>query len=396
MRILEIRRVLRCFAAIALTLFFAESSAAGAAEGPVEVPVILSLTGNGGFVGKSELTGVRGVEAAVNKTGGIGGRPLKFVVSDDATNPEVAIQLFNAALTKKPNVIIGTSIAAGCNAIAALVKQGPVAYCLSTGVHPQPGSYEFSTITSVYDHVQALVRYFRLRGVRRVAIIASTDASGQDGESGFDQALSLPENASMKMVAREHFAVTDLTVAAQLARIKAADPQVLVAMAIGPAAGTLFRSTTEAGFTIPVIASAATLVYAQMKQYSAFLPKELYFAGCAVYAQDQVRDAGMKKSLSTFDSEVTALGDRPELLQAAGWDPAMLVVTALRKLGPDASAEQVRAYLSSVSGFAGAYGRYDFRAYPQRGVGASNVIVVRWDSQKDGWVGVSKPGGEPL
>jgi hypothetical protein len=90
------------------------------------------------------------------------------------------------------------------------------------------------------------------------------------------------------------------------------------------------------------------------------------------------------------------IGMRPDTGNLAAWDPALLVVEAYKKVGLNATASQLKAYIAGQRRWVGIDGQYDFRAIPQRGVGASSVIMVRWDAAKDSWVGVSKFGGEPL
>ena len=51
--------------------------------------------------------------------------------------------------------------------------------------------------------------------------------------------------------------------------------------------------------------------------------------------------------------------------------------------------------LAAVKGFAGAEGRYDMLAVPQRGLAPSQLFVVRWDVPKNDWVAIAKPGGDP-
>jgi hypothetical protein len=74
----------------------------------------------------------------------------------------------------------------------------------------------------------------------------------------------------------------------------------------------------------------------------------------------------------------------------------MIVATLLRTAGVNATAEQLRDALVNLKGFVGANGPYDFKAYPQRGLGASAALISRWDTAHGDWVAVSKPGGEPL
>ena len=86
-------------------------------------------------------------------------------------------------------------------------------------------------LVAAYDIVAAEVRYFHDRKLRRIAWVSTTDASGQDGEEGFDLALQRPENAGITVVDREHFAIPDLSVEAQMSRIKAANVDAIVTWA---------------------------------------------------------------------------------------------------------------------------------------------------------------------
>ena len=88
-------------------------------------------------------------------------------------------------------------------------------------------------------------------------------------------------------------------------------------------------------------------------------------------------------------------GVKPEYIESVAYDPALLVVAALRALGPNASGGKIRDYLNGIGTFAGATGRYNFKTTPQRGLDASQIFVARWDGSKNAWVAVSKAGGDP-
>jgi hypothetical protein len=72
------------------------------------------------------------------------------------------------------------------------------------------------------------------------------------------------------------------------------------------------------------------------------------------------------------------------------------VIAALKALGPDATAMQVRSYIANLTDFAGIDGIYDFKANPERGLGPANAIVVRYDAKAKAWVWLTQPGGAPL
>src|SRR6202023_4220310 len=149
-------------------------------------------------------------------------------------------------------------------------------YCLSPGVHPAAGSYQYSTSTDTHALIEALVRYFRLKGFTNIAFMSSTAASGQDAERGFDEVLKLPENANIKVVERQRFNPTDVSVTAQIERIKAANPQAFIAWSSGVPIATVFKGIVQGGLDVPFGTTNGNQTYAQMRQYKDFLPKQLY------------------------------------------------------------------------------------------------------------------------
>ena len=71
----------------------------------------------------------------------------------------------------------------------------------------------------------------------------------------------------------------------------------------------------------------------------------------------------------------------------------MIVVDALRHLGPDASADQVRSYILGLHGWTGVEGVYDFADREQRGVGENALFIATWDPANKSWIALSRPGG---
>jgi len=364
---------------------------------PVQINVILALTGSGALLGSSARTGLGVLEKRINATGGIAGRPVQFVIADDQSNPQVAVQIANQLIAKNVSVILGSSLVALCAAIVPLLKNGPVLYCFSPGIHPPPGSYAFTAGIASGDLMAAQIHYLHDRNLKKLAWIGTTDASGQDGEAGLDAAVALPENAGMSVIDREHFTIGDLGIDAQMARIKAANPDAIVSWASGTPMATVMRGIQESGTDkVPLLISAANLGYAALKNYAATLGPSDYTAANAIFSADAVTDGAVKRALVEMSAAYTSAGLRADFLTAIPWDPATIVVSALRKLGPDATATQIRDYIAGLRGFVGTNGRYDFGKVPQRGLSAENAYVVRWDGPGDKFVPVSRAGGVPV
>lgn len=381
-----------CLASI---LLFVAPTAGVAAE-PYNINMILALSGAGTFIGNQQWQAAQALEGSVNRSGGITGRPIKFVAKDDQSNPQIAVQLARELIAQHVPVIVGPTVTASCNAVAPLVQRdGPVVYCLTAGAHPAPGGFVFSTLTSTPDLIAVAMRYFREKGLKRVAYIVPTDASGQDAEQGIEADAAAPENKSLVMVDREHFSAADVSVNAQLARIKAANPDVLIAWVTGTAAGTVLRAAHDVGVNVPTVISSANMTPSVVKQYGPLFPKECYAAGMLYYAGNDVTNQPTRAAISTMNYAANVQGAQTDQVFISAWDPSALIVDSLRKLGTDVAATRLRDYLVGLRGWVGVNGPYDFREVPQRGIGQAAVVVVRWDADKSQFDPVSKLGGAP-
>jgi len=370
-------------------------SAARAAD-PYEINAILSMTGRIAFIGSTDQQALKALEALVNRTGGIRGRPLSFVISDDQSDPKTAVALAQNLIAKGVPIILGPVAPDSCAAIAPMLGQdGPLLYCLANAGNPTPGGYEFLTLFPYESQFVVTARYFRERGFHRIASIVANDAGGQNAERALLAALDLTENKSIQVVAREHVGTTDLSADAAMSRIKASNPDAILAWATGGTAGTLFRSARDIGLDLPTVTSPGNLNAAFFKQYGTVLPANLLFAAVPYYS-DAITDPATKSAIATLTNALATVGAKPDMIEISAWDPALVLVDSLRKLGPEASAAKLRAYLLNLRGWVGANGPYNFRANPQRGIGEGNIVMVRFDAQRGAGVAVSKPGGAPL
>jgi len=373
---------------------FALTPFAGIAEEPFDIAVIAPLTGPSAFLGKEEANAIEVLQAQINKSGGIRGRQIHFTIQDDQSVAQNTVQLLNASIARKGTAILGSSTASTCGAMTGLVANGPVVYCFSPGIHPPAGSYMFSASISTADYIIGTIRYLRGRGWKKVAIMTSNDATGQDADRIIDDAVNAPENqGQISLVDHEHFNLTDISVAAQISRIKASGAQAVIFWTVGTPFGTLLREAANAGLTIPQFTSAGNLNYAQLEAYQSFMPDNLYMMAPPWAAPNAFSNRGFRKYADTYFNAFKPTNVRPDEGQSLAWDPALIVLDAYKHLGFDATPAAIRAYIAGLQGFVGINGVYDFKAIPQRGIGIEWLVMIRWDKNKQSTVGVSKPGG---
>ena len=385
-------------AALATAVFVVSSASVRADPEPYEISAILPLTGGSSFTNIQIRASMLVLQDIVNKTGGIKGRPLHFTFFDDGGNPATAVSLAAQVVAKHPAVLMGPTLVSTCRATSPITANGPVEWCFSPGVPISPNGYMFASLVATHENLATTVRYLRDRGLKRLGLLIPTDATGQDGEESIGDALALPENRGiMSVVAVAKFNTNDFSVAAQVARIKAASPDAVVAWTTGASLQTVLRGLDEAGLNVPVVTTPGNMTHAQMTAMEKIMPKAgLYFAATLVQAHDSLRPGPIRDAQDRYFRAAREAHVVPEPGGSYAWDPCLIIVQALRALGPDATAEQIHTYVEGLHGFAGINGIYDFRDGMQHGLTRNAGVVARWFADKNDWIAVTRPGGTPL
>ena len=388
------KRFLAAVLSLASTVIVA--TGAQAADQPYTINVVLPITGAGALLGTTEQKTLELLESQVNKTGGIKGRPLKFTFFDDQSSPQVDVQLANQIAAGKPAVVIGSGISAMCASMQPVFEKAKILqWCTSPTFYPPVGGYVYASLVGSKELMTGQVRFMREKGYKRVAILATTDLTGKTGETELAEVLKQPENKGLTLVADEKFGVTDVSVSAQVAKIKATNPDALIVWTAGTPLGTALAGLRDGSFPdIPVFVSSANMIYAQITGLAAALPKTLYFQGFS-YTAGVARSPLALKRVKEFQSAIAGSYLHLDTIAGIAWDPGMIVVDALRAVGPDATAEQLRSWVASQKAYPGISGIYNF-TNDMHGLGVDDMLVVKWDPAKAKWVTASKFGGSPL
>jgi branched-chain amino acid transport system substrate-binding protein len=393
-----LRRVIFAVSAVAALVIPLQPAPSRAAE-PFEINVIVSLTGPFAFIGSAEAKSVLALEKIVNASGGIKGQPIKMIIQDDQSNPATAVQLASGIIAKKPNVLLGPTYLASCLAVAPLVtsNNGPVMYCFAPTLHPAAGSLLFSGGSSSNDQAKAQMTFLEAKGWKNAVLIASTDATGQDTEGRWVDEYNSGKYPGLKLLTREHFAPSDTSVAAQVAKMKALNPDVIIDATVGTSTATVLRALKDAGLDdLPVMSSLGNVIHAQMDQYTTILPREIYFVAPGFISRDITPKGPVRDAQQLFYKAFNDQGLDPDVGNSQSWDPTLVIIDALRHVGTGASPKQVLDYIEGLKHFPGSDGYYDYSDGSQRGIGLDAIVVCRWDAAKKTWVASSEPGGKPL
>ena len=209
---------------------------AASSDEALTINVIVSLTGPAAFVGTDEKNGLQVYESVVNRSGGVRGRPVHFQFLDDTSSPQVTVQLVSGLIEKHVPIFLGPVTTGPCAAAEALVHNaGPVEFCFSPGLQTPKGGFAFAAAQAAEVMAVAQGRFMTDKGYNRVALLVTTDASGQFGSTAIINTLKM--YPALQIVDVERFSPTALSISAQIEKLKTFNPQVIFTIAIGPAFG---------------------------------------------------------------------------------------------------------------------------------------------------------------
>lgn len=375
------------------------SSSGGSASGSTyTIHAIVSETGSASFLGTEEAAAFNALAKYVNSTGGIDGHQLAFSVSDNQSTASTSVSLASPLISQAPVLLVGSITATDKPVDDLASSSGPVVYDLSPGDHPAPGSYVYSSSNSTTNQTQAFINFAESKGWTKIGVITSTDSSGQDGWTNIQKAVA-NSNGAVTVSDHESFDPTAVSVTTQLSKIKASNPQALFIWTTGTPLGTVLSGMQQLGMdSLPTMTTNGNASYSEMQKLAGELPPSLYFPGAPFMAGPQNLTGQTKTEVQAFDSAIQAAGQKvPDEGDALAWDPGLILVSALRKLGTGATAAQIHQYIESLSSFAGINGTYNFtdKSIPDnRGLTITSVYIAQWNKSQDDWTAVSGPSGK--
>jgi branched-chain amino acid transport system substrate-binding protein len=363
------------------------------------IHAIISETGSASFLGVEQKAALQALAKHVNATGGIGGKKLSFAVSDNQSTASTSVSLASPLLSQSPVLLVG-SVTTTDRPVDDLVNgSGPVVYDLSPGDHPKLGGYVYSTSNSTTNQTKAFVNFVKSKGWTRVAAITSTDSSGQDGWENIQKAVSASGGA-VKVVNHQTFDPTDVSVTTQLSKIKASNPQALFIWTTGTPLTTVLKGMQTLSLSsLPTMTTNGNASFKELSSLSSDLPSQLYFPGAPFMVGPSNLTGQTKTQVQAFDTAIKASGQTaPDEGDALAYDPGLILVSALRKLGTGATAQQIHSYISGLTSFQGIDGTYNFTASQpdNRGLTIKDVYIAEWNKSGNDWTAASGPAGEAL
>jgi branched-chain amino acid transport system substrate-binding protein len=320
----------------------------GVTDTSIRVAVQDSLSGAYSQYGVPSLNGVRYVFDRVNASGGINGRKLEVVAEDDGCFPKQSVGVATKLASERSVVaVLGLTCSSAAVAVRdAVAPTTPLPFMsFSSGGYTSSSSQLgglkpnfFFVAPSVHTQGGALVNFaMNVLKPQRVVFIGQTDVYGKEGRQGVEAMLA---QYGQKIVADETLEPRGTDATAQILKIKAANPDVVIAFLYQVPAQILLRQAEDLGLTATIVTSASVTdssIYRSLPQ-SALAH---YFG--SMLARDVLDGPRMKPMMDEMRAKYPEVTFNPLVVSGVG--AAETLVEAIRGLGKDVTPEKLAAAL---------------------------------------------------
>jgi branched-chain amino acid transport system substrate-binding protein len=347
-------------AALALT---GATCAAANAEN-FKVGVVMPMTGPGADIAKNLVLGFNAMVPLINARGGIGGMQVEPVVCDSQSQEQQAILCDRRLLTEdKVDMLLGNGSTPQTLAALPTVEQAGVplfSMAAGTAIYRPLKKWVFKGLNSNEDQIAVEIDYLKKKGWTHVAIIRDNGPFGSDISSIYK---AMTPGTGIDIVADEVYAPTDQDMTAQVTRVRALKPDVIIDMAATAPPGALVaKKIVQLGIAAPIIVGTNL-------QTEAFVGLAGDAADQIIYTSLKVVMSDLPKSDPLYDN-ITAFteafhktnpGADINGLSPNTGDPLLVTQAVAKTLGPKAlDHEALRAAIETAKSVPGLQGLWTF------------------------------------
>ncbi|RJF74244.1 ABC transporter substrate-binding protein [Rhodopseudomonas palustris] len=218
------------------------SGAALAETNEITVGISITTTGPAAALGIPERNALEFVSKE------IAGHPIKMIVLDDGGDPTAATTNARRFVTEsKADVIMGSSVTPPSVAISNVANEAQVPhFALSPlPITPERAKWSVAMPQPIPIMGKVLYEHMKKNNIKTVGYIGYSDSYG---DLWFNDLKKQGEAMGLKIVAEERFARPDTSVAGQVLKLVAANPDAILVGASGTAAALPQTALRERGY----------------------------------------------------------------------------------------------------------------------------------------------------
>ena len=355
-----------------------DTTASGPTGDPIVFGAVLSATGPGSPLGEPERATLGMMETQVNDAGGLLGRPIKIVIEDDQTNPKEAVTAVNKLLQQdKVVAVLGSSTSGSTLAIKPITQQAGIplmALAASNAITAAPITWTWRAPPRDALAVETALTYIsKVMKLTKIAVLYDENAYGASGMAEIEKVAS---DYGLTIVAKESYKTEETDLTAQLTKIKAANPEVVVVWGTNPGPAVAAKNMDQLGMTQPFVGSHG-IANAKFIELAADSAEGVIFPAGRLLVPESYTDPEQKAQADKFIADYkTATGANPPTFAGHAFGGLTLLMDAITRAGSTDPAAIQKA-LGETKGVVTPDGIYNYTADNHDGLVADDLTVVQ-------------------
>jgi len=300
------------------------------AQQPIRIGASMALTGKYALQGGYARDGYQLCQKHVNAQGGVLGRPIQFVIQDDASDEKTAVGVYDKLITQdQVDAVLGPYSSPLADAVADVTEKhrklmiAPLAG--TTSLWEKGRRYLIMVVSPVELTPEGFIDLAARFGLKTIAVL---NEDGLVAKAAAKGAGELARKKNLDVVFSETYPKGTKDFAPILSRVKAAKPDAFV---IGSQLFddliTMTRQTREVDLNVKMFSS---LPYGGLPDYQKRLEKAAEFVYSATFWEPSLPYPGNREFVAAYEKEF----NRAPALQAANaYAGCQLFAEAARKAG---------------------------------------------------------------
>jgi branched-chain amino acid transport system substrate-binding protein len=352
-----------------------------AADEPLRVGSVLSVTGPAAFLGEDMKAGLQLAVDEINAAGGIGGRNIAWTFYDAESQTQKAISATRRLISqdKVELIVSGGNMSGIALAMAPMAESAGIPFISSEGalaiVTPvAERKWVFKSTVDDEDVLERIADYLAKKNIKKVALIADTSGFGQGAVT---QMKKVGPRHNLE-VSYESFDPADTDMMPQLTRIRDSGAEAIICWTVTPAGVVFLKQAQLLGLDGRTLIHSYGFVSSHYMTLAGDAAKSVLLASLKFPVGDQLPDSDPLKAgiLRLFKSYQARFNRAASLYAAESYDAAMLAKEALGKVGGDVT--KLPEGLEQVKNFAGMSGVFNFSPERHSGLSKKDIVLINW------------------
>ena len=240
-----------------LAVVFVVAAGPSLAQQPIRIGASIAISGRDAVQGGYVREGYLLCQKHVNEKGGVLGRPMEFVIRDDGSDPKAAVALYEKLITEdKVDAVIGPYGSAMTDAAADVTEKhrkvmvAPAAG--TTSLWEKGRRYLVMVVSPLEAATEGTIDLAARHGLKTIALINADTLTGKAVAKG---TLELAKKKGLEVVFHETYLPGTTDFSAILNKVKAVQPDVLVANYVPAEVIAITRQMSELDVNVKMLSA---------------------------------------------------------------------------------------------------------------------------------------------